>query len=319
MVRDMLVTILMAVYNPPLDMLAQAMDSIEAQTYSAFEFLIVDDGSPGESTRAYLAHRAETDPRIRIAWEPHRGLTASLNRGIDLARGDLIARQDADDWSEPMRLQRQNGYLGTHPEVTVLGSDVWTHQQNGRPLWRLRLPRTHAEIMQALPRGSPFVHGAAMFRTAAARAAGGYREAFSCSQDYDFFWRLAERGIAANLAEPLYHYRFTASSVSAGRATEQAQAHGAIRRLAMARGRGELEDAQSALAEAQAEIMAGSGFYRAQLKQADHCMLAGEYGRAGNAYWRLLLARRTSLLAWSKLLRFGLFRAIPPLREACFR
>ncbi len=290
MERDVVVTVLMAVYDPPLAMLAQAMDSIAAQTCGDLEFLIVDDGSPGESTRAYLARRAEADFRIRVAWEPHRGLTASLNRGLELARGEWIARQDADDWSEPARLERQIAYLRANPEVSVLGSDVWTHQQNGSPLWRVRLPRTHARILEAFPRGNPFVHGAVMFRKAAAEAAGGYREVFRCSQDYDFFWRLAECGVAANLSEPLYHYRFTAGSVSAGRAVEQGQAHRAIRALAAARARGGAEDASQALAEAQAEMIGDSG-YRALLKQADHCMLAGEYGQAGSAYWGLLRAR----------------------------
>jgi hypothetical protein len=158
-----------------------------------------------------------------------------------------------------------------------------------------------------------------MFRRAAARAAGGYRKEFSCAQDYDFFWRLAERGGAANLAECLYHYRFTATSVSAGRAAEQARAHQAIRKLAVARSRGEPEDPVRALAEAQVEMTAGSGLYRALLKQADHCMLAGEYGRAWSAYRHLLRARWASPLAWGKVVRLALFRAIPPLREACFR
>jgi glycosyltransferase involved in cell wall biosynthesis len=316
--RYVVVSVLMAVYDPPEAMLAQAMDSIAVQTHGDIEFLIIDDGSPGDSTRAYLARRAEGDSRIRIAWEPHRGLTASLNRGLELARGGWIARQDADDWSEPGRLDRQIAYLRANPKVSLLGSDVWTHQQNGSPLWRVRLPRTHAGILRAFPRGNPFVHGAVMFRKAAAEAAGGYREVFGCSQDYDLFWRLAESGVAANLAEPLYHYRFTAGSVSAGRAAEQAQAHRAIRKLAAARARGEAEDAFRALAEARAEMI-GNGTYRALLKQADHCMLAGEYGRAGSAYWQFLRAHRTSLLAWMKLLRLGLFRAVPRLREACFR
>jgi glycosyltransferase involved in cell wall biosynthesis len=318
MERDLVVTVLMSVCDPPLAMLAHAIDSIAAQTWREFEFLIVDDGSR-ENTRVYLAQRAAADPRIRIAEELHRGLTASLNRGLDLARGELIARHDADDWSEPERLERQIAYFRVQPKVTILGSGVWTHQQSGRPLWRLRLPRTHAEILSAFPRGNPFVHGAVMFRSTAARALGGYREAFSCSQDYDFFWRLAESGVAANLAEALYHYRYASSSVSAGRALEQALAHRAIRELAASRGRGEREDVAVALAHARSEMAQAPAGDRALLKQADHCMLAGEYRRAASAYWQVLRAHRTNFLAWSKLLRLAIFRAIPPLREACFR
>jgi glycosyltransferase involved in cell wall biosynthesis len=318
---DPTVTVLMAVYDPSLEMLKQAVDSILGQTFADFEFLIVDDGSRNPVVRGFLEQHLTTrpkgDPRIRIAWEPHRGLTASLNRGLALARGAWIARQDADDWSEPVRLERQLEFFRTHPETTVLGTGVRTHQQDGRPLWRLRLPANHGDILRRLPRGNPFVHGSVMFPRAAALAAGGYREEFRCSQDYDFLWRLAERGSAANLPEALYHYRYASGSVSAVRAAEQARAQRAIRCLAAARQKGEREDVAGALAKA-----GRAGTPRSPdvlLKQADHLMLAGEYRRAWAAYATLLRAHPENLRAWAKLARLAIFRIFPRLREACFR
>ena len=309
------VTVLMAVYDPPLDMLKQAMESILRQTFGDFEFLIVDDGSRDPGVRGFLAQHVTTrpkcDPRIRIAGEPHRGLTASLNRGLALARGAWIARQDADDWSEPGRLERQMEFFRAHPETTVLGTNAWTHQRDGRPLWRLRLPAQHGDILRRLPRGNPFVHGSVMFPRAAAAAAGGYREEFRCAQDYDFLWRLAERGSAANLPEALYHYRYTGGSVSAGRAAEQMRAHRAIQRLGAARQSGEPEDVAVALAEA-----GSPNALDALLKQADHLMLAGDYRRAWSSYRTLLGAHPCT---WAKLARLGVFRLFPRLREACFR
>lgn len=308
----------MAVYDPPLEMLDQALESILCQTFTDFEFLIIDDGSRSPVVRGFLAQRAKYDRRIRIAGEPHRGLTASLNRGLALAQGTWIARQDADDWSEPARLERQMEYFGTHPDATVLGTGAWTHQQDGRPLWCLRLPTVHADILAWLPRGNPFVHGSVMFPRAAAAAVGGYREEFRCSQDYDFLWRLTERGNATNLAELLYHYRYTSGSVSAGRAAEQARAHRAIQDLAAARQRGEPEDVAGALAAALASARDehSSG---ALLKQADHLMLAGDYRHAWTAYSKLLRSYPQNPLAWAKLARLGVFSAFPRLREACFR
>jgi len=316
MASNMVVTVLMAVYDPPLDMLRQAVDSILNQTFADFEFLIVDDGSRDQVVRSFLVQRAKGDVRIRIAWEPHRGLTASLNRGLILATGRFVARQDADDWSAPSRLEQQLAWFRVHPETAVLGTDAWTHQQDGSSLWRLHLPGTHAEILAALPLGNPFVHGSVMFPRAQATAAGGYREEFRCSQDYDFFWRLAERGIAGNLSEALYHYRYTSAAVSAARAGEQARAHQAIRRLGESRRRGEIEDVGRALEEASE---AGDGAWRAQLKQADHRMLAGDYGGAWVAYSGLLESHPANPLAWAKLARLGVFRAFPKLRQACFR
>ncbi len=308
------VTMLMAVYDPPLAMLEQAVDSILNQTFPDFEFLIIDDGSRDPAVGGFLARRVQDDPRIRLACEPHRGLTASLNRGLALARGTWIARQDADDWSEPARIERQVEYFRAHPETTVLGTGAWTHQQDGRPLWRLRLPAEHAAILRWLPRGNPFVHGSVMFPRAAAIAAGGYREEFRCSQDYDFLWRLAERGGAANLTEALYHYRYTSGAVSAGRAQEQARAHRAIQRLGAARLKGEREDVAQALAESPSSSRLGPS-----LKQADHLMLAGDYRRAWAAYARLLGSSPAHPLAWAKLARLGVFWSFPRLRKACFR
>jgi hypothetical protein len=308
------ITVLMAVYDAPLEMLEQALDSILHQTFADFEFLIIDDGSNDPKVRSRLDRRARYDARIRIAREPHRGLTASLNRGLQLARGSWIARQDADDWSEPARLERQMEYLLAHPETTVLGTDAWTHQQDGLPLWQLHLPLERAAILARLRKGNPFVHGSVMFPRAAALAAGGYREEFRCSQDYDFLWRLAEQGGAANLAEPLYHYRYTRASVSAGRAAEQARAHRAIQRLGTARARGEPEDVAGELARP--HNTPGSD---ASLKQADHLMLAGEYRQACAAYGKLLGARPRNFRAWAKLARLGVFWAFPRLRQACFR
>jgi glycosyl transferase family 2 len=307
------VTVLMAVYDPPIAMLAQAMDSIQRQTFTDFEFLIVDDGSRDLVVRSFLAQRAKEDTRIRILTEPHRGLTTSLNHGLALARGTWIARQDADDWSEPTRLERQVAHFREHPETIVPGTGVWTHQQDGRLLWPLRLPLRHADILRWLPRGNPFVHGSVMFPRAEAVWAGGYREEFRCSQDYDFLWRMAERGTAANLAEPLYHYRYTSGSVSAGRAQEQARAHRAIQLLAASRQRGEPQDILGALAEADGPIE------RALLKQADHLMLAGDYRQACTAYSKLLASHPQNLLTWGKLARLGVFCTFPRLREVCFR
>ncbi len=315
-VTSPLITVLMAVYNAPLGMLDQAIDSILAQTFRDFEFLILDDGSTDASVLAHLDTRASFDPRIRIAREPHRGLTATLNRGLSLARGAFIARQDADDWSAPARFERQLAHFTAHPDHAACGSNAWTHQQNGRPLWRTNLPRTR--LLEAFPKGNPFVHGSVMFKRAEALEAGGYCETFRCSQDYDFFWRLAERHGAANLPEPLYHYRYTSGSISAGRATEQLQAHRAIRVLAEARKRGESLDPSIAFAQATREL-ASDGLFRALLKQADHTMLAGDYGKAARSYLSLLREHPQSPLAWVKLARLGVFRAVPLLREASFR
>ena len=311
------VSVVMPVFDPPLEMLAAAIESILLQTFRDFEFLLLDDGSLDQQTRFYLDLAATRDPRVRVFHEPHRGLTPTLNRGFELARGEFIARQDADDWSEPERFSRQVDYLRAHSEVALAGTDTELHRADGKPLWRLRLPHTSRELARAFPHSNPFVHGSTMYRRELALAIGGYREQFPCSQDYDFFWRMAERAGAVNLDEVLYHYRYSRGAVSAQRAADQALVHRAARTLAQARERGDPEDIGAALAAAGEQTP--SGGFEARLKQADHVMLAGDFSGACRAYLDLLRSHPASTLAWAKLFRLAVFAAFPAAREVSFR
>jgi glycosyltransferase involved in cell wall biosynthesis len=294
-------------------MLDQAIASILAQTYGELEFLIVDDGSVRRETVEALERARLADVRIRVERTEGLGVTRALNFGLRMARGEWIARQDADDWSAPERIARQVGFLESRSQAVLCGTAAWTHQHDGSKLWRNGMPRSHGEIVRALENGNPFFHGSAMFRKSAAVEAGGYREEFACSQDYDFFWRLTERGEAANLGEALYHYRYGRGSVSARRAGEQARAFRAARRLAWNRRRGEPEDFAAAFAGDEDSKLG------AELKQADHVMLAGDYGPARRAYWDLARRNPWSPLAWGKLARWGVFVAAPAARRWCFR
>ena len=164
-----MVTVHMNVFDTPAGLLRQAIESIRSQTLRNFEFLIIDDGSQYPRTLAELKRQAAADSRIRLEMNPHAGVSRALNRGLALAARSLIARQDADDWSEPERLERQVAFLAEHPQLAVCGSNAWTHRHDGRRLWPTRLPQTSEQIRAACWRQNPFVHGSTMFRAAAAR------------------------------------------------------------------------------------------------------------------------------------------------------
>ena len=118
-----LVTVLMAVYNGE-KYLREAIESILDQTYTNFEFLIINDGSSDRTEEIILSYN---DKRIRyIKNEQNLKLIASLNKGLDLAKGEFIARMDADDISLPERLEKQINFLEKHPEIGLLGSWVRT-------------------------------------------------------------------------------------------------------------------------------------------------------------------------------------------------
>src|SRR4051794_38935309 len=113
------VSVIMAVYNAE-EFLDAAVQSIQCQTFSDFEFIIIDDGSTDHS-REKLEGYARDDNRIRLLSRPNKGLTPSLNEGVKRSRGDLLARMDADDVATPERFKIQVEYLRAHPEVSLLG------------------------------------------------------------------------------------------------------------------------------------------------------------------------------------------------------
>ena len=115
-----LISVVMPNYNTSLPFLEEAVNSILAQTYSNFEFIIVDDCSTDES---YGFLQSLTDPRIRlIRNDENMGVTASLNKGFRLAKGTYIARMDSDDISFPTRFERQLAFMTENPDVIVCGT-----------------------------------------------------------------------------------------------------------------------------------------------------------------------------------------------------
>ena len=115
-------SVLMSVYNGQR-YLGAAIDSILAQTFQEFEFIIVDDGST-DNTESLI--RAYSDSRIRLISKPNTGLADSLNVGLEAAKGTWIARIDADDISEPQRLERQLQRIRASPELVLLVPAVQT-------------------------------------------------------------------------------------------------------------------------------------------------------------------------------------------------
>ena len=114
------ISVLMPVYNTPKDFLKEAIDSILNQTFKDFEFLIINDGSTNNAEDIILSYE---DKRIKyIKNEKNLGLIDTLNKGIELAQGEYIARFDSDDISLPERLEKQYNYMINNPQVGVLGT-----------------------------------------------------------------------------------------------------------------------------------------------------------------------------------------------------
>jgi len=190
-----------------------AINSILAQTFTNFELLVMDDGS---TDRSSAVARSYKDPRLRVISDTHCGLVATLNRGIDGARGEYIARMDADDLSQPKRLERQVSYMEAHPELIMVGTDAHIIDLDGKLTGQyLQMPRRGQRIRVALCGANTFIHGSVLMRRRAVLNVGGYRSEFITAEDYDLWLRLGEIGTVANLTAPLYKLRVHHNSKTA--------------------------------------------------------------------------------------------------------
>jgi glycosyltransferase involved in cell wall biosynthesis len=195
----------MPVYNGE-KYITESLDSILNQTFTRFEFLIIDDGSTDE-TFELLKQYAKSDSRIRIYRNnTNQGVAVSLNAGLNLARSSLIARMDVDDVAHPYRLANQLEFLQEHPEVAVCGSAVEIYEHPDR-LWIP--PTSHEAICAKMLFESCLYHPATIYRKDTILAQGGYNPLLSGAQDYDLWQRLSGSPSVrfANIDEPLLRYR----------------------------------------------------------------------------------------------------------------
>ena len=208
------VTVLMAVYNGER-FLREAVKSILNQTFRDFEFLIINDGST-DRTRYILA--SYDDHRIRIVDnEKNIGLTKSLNRGLAMARGEYVARQDADDRSHPSRLEKQVYFMDKHPDVVLLGTQGRIIDVHGRVIKRScghKALSSGAIIFQLLFQ-NPFTHTSTLFhRKTILERFDGYNERYRYNQDFELWSRVIHECPTANLPDRLVDYRRNPFSIT---------------------------------------------------------------------------------------------------------
>ncbi|MBN8550513.1 MAG: glycosyltransferase [Deltaproteobacteria bacterium] len=294
------VSVVMAVYNERPAFLRQAIDSILAQTMSAFEFVIVDDGSTSEEVPTILREYANRDARIKVFRQPQSGLSVALNEGIDRCSSEWVFRQDSDDWSEPNRLQVMLDHLRLNPELGLLGSFASMHQEDGGALWIAKRPEEHAEICEYLRTGNPFIHGSVAFKKGVFEQVGKYNSRIRYAQDYELFVRMSREVRTQNLSQPLYHFRYTAT------AAEKAVMYTAIEQ------RIKVESSAGDGTECNEQSVADL------TRVGDRLLLAGSYARCCRTYAKLLCADPFNPRIWAKALRALSFVCLPRLRRHLF-
>jgi glycosyltransferase involved in cell wall biosynthesis len=195
--------------------LFEALESVLTQTFRNFECIVVDDGST-DRTPQLIDSLGAHDPRVRRLTIPHGGIVKGLNAGVQAARGEYIARTDADDLCVPDRFERQVRYLDDHPDCVLVGSKVTLVDPYSSTLWDVQVKADHDGIEAELLNGNGWavIHPSAMLRKSAVMEAGGYRAEYEWVEDLDLFLRLAQLGRLANLQDSLLRYRQHYGSVN---------------------------------------------------------------------------------------------------------
>jgi glycosyltransferase involved in cell wall biosynthesis len=216
----MQVTVLLPVYNAGAP-LQTAIQSILNQDFHDFEFLIIDDAS-NDGSSDVICDFARRDKRIQAYFHAlNKGLAATLNEGLMIAKTPLVARMDQDDESLPSRLGRQVAEMMARPELALCGSYVFHMGRNPARDRLVTMPTDVEAIRESLPHLNIFYHPAVIMDKEKVLAVGGYDGRFANAEDYDLWLRLSRLYPLANIPEPLMRYRFSTDGMTLSRKWEQ--------------------------------------------------------------------------------------------------
>jgi glycosyltransferase involved in cell wall biosynthesis len=213
------IAVLIPVYNER-GRLRETLESLRVQSV-AFTAVLVDDGS---TPPLHVDASAYGYPIVVHRMPRNGGIEAALNAGLKLIEEhgfELVARLDVGDRCTPSRLATQQAFLDQRPDVHLVGSDVEWRHDDGSLAFALTLPSTHQEISRALHHTVCLIHPTVMFRTSVLRAVGAYSYDYPAAEDFDFFWRIANRFQVANVPEVLLVTRFDRNGLSITRRRRQ--------------------------------------------------------------------------------------------------
>ena len=209
-----LISVLMPVYQSPLEHLARAIDSVRGQSFTGWELILVDDGSRKSTVRSMLQAYAALDPRIRpVLLDANAGIAAASNAGLGIARGAWLALLDHDDMLTRDALEHVAEAVDAEGEVDLLYSDECLIDEADVPTVLYPKPDWSPLLMLNMH----YIGHLTVHRTALVRELGGFRSEFDFSQDYDLALRVAERARGVRHIERiLYGWRQVEGSAAAG-------------------------------------------------------------------------------------------------------
>lgn len=215
----------MAATNPRVDVVIPAYNaavtigetvaSLQAQTFGEFRIIVVDDGST-DGTPAVLDRLRLSEPRIQVVSQPNKGVVDARNAGLRVATAEFLAVQDADDLSDPDRLQRQVDHLDHNPACVAVSGSARHIDADGAVTGKVSImPSLDAVDACWIPAREPYLMPFGLMRRSALEKVGGYRYV-DYAEDTDLYWRLRSVGELTNLPDIVGSYRYHAASATGG-------------------------------------------------------------------------------------------------------
>ena len=227
-----LVSVIMPILSPNLGFLRETLESLQAQTLTDWELVVMEESTGTHPTAAGLfAEPAyQQDKRIRYFFNEERTTyREQVIRAFEAIRSDLVARLDCDDVASPERLEKQYCFLQENPQVDVVGAFIDVIDEKSELIGRREYPTSHDAMIAAMKLYNPIAHPVTMFRKESVERSGGYQHPLL--DDYDLWCRMAKAGHRfASLPESLLRYRLHGSSLKSSKTKETLRATIAIKR-----------------------------------------------------------------------------------------
>ncbi len=205
------ISVILPAYNAE-KYIRESLESILSQTFSDFEFIIINNGSTDSTVSIVQSY---SDPRIKLINNSENlGLIASLNLGLQAARGKYIARMDHDDISYPTRFEKEHAYLESHPDIVIVGTWSTIIDPSGNVIKIHKNSLRHNVIKYELLFGNSITHPSIMMRRKEILELGGYDPQWINTEDYNLYSRAVKKYELTNLPEPLLYYRVHGGSLT---------------------------------------------------------------------------------------------------------
>lgn len=209
MVNNVDISVVIPVYNAER-FIRTAIESVLSQADVSLEIIIIDDGSTDLSGEII---RSINDMRVNYFRKDNGGIVSALNFAIPKVHADIIARMDADDIMEPLRLRRQLDYMMKN-NLDVVGGNIKLIDEYDRIIGRKKFPNNHFDIISSLPFINPLCHPATMIKTIVLKEVNGYSLGSDGAEDFDLWCRLSRIYTFGNIPEDVLSYRLTSNSMS---------------------------------------------------------------------------------------------------------